>query len=442
MLKIYEDSINYTCQVIKLPVKIPVQGLDNLVQVTHQGNTCLVSKDTPEDGLYLFFPAECQISHEFLSANNLYRHQELNLDKTQKGFFEDNRRVKCIKFKGVISSGFVCPLEFLKKFNNFNNGKTYVILKVGDEFNEFNNIEICKKFVRKIAKERGMKNPRASKIDNLVDSCMAPEHPDTSHLLKNTHKLQLDDYIAVTYKLHGTSARYYNTLVKRKLSLLERVCKFLGGKVQKTVYELVCASRRCLKSIGLEELPNKNHFYTSGDLWSEVGKEFFEGKLNQGEAVYCEIIGKTYTGEAIQSGYSYGFEKPEVYVYRISNINPQGIEVDLSYIQMKERCTQLGLQYCQELFYGKLIDFFFKYKEKVQFDGYPGSQEELFNEIFYNILLEKPSILDNSVIEEGFCIRKDTCNKPEIFKIKSKLFLLHEGKIADKEINNIEDEQI
>ena len=87
ILKIYDDSKNYTCQIIKLPTKIPVKGLDNLVEVNYQGNSVLVSKDSPENDLYLFFPAECQISHDFLSKNNLYRHETLNADPTQKGFF-------------------------------------------------------------------------------------------------------------------------------------------------------------------------------------------------------------------------------------------------------------------------------------------------------------------------------------------------------------------
>jgi len=57
ILKIYDDSTNYTCQVIKLPPKKAVPNLDRLVEVTHQGNSVLVGKDFPEDDLYLFFPA-------------------------------------------------------------------------------------------------------------------------------------------------------------------------------------------------------------------------------------------------------------------------------------------------------------------------------------------------------------------------------------------------
>ena len=115
-LEIIKGSENYTCQVIKLPNKIPVKGLDNLVEVNYQGNSCLVGKDSDENLPYLFFPAECKISKDFLSANNLFRHNNLNSDDTKKGFFEDSCRVKAVKFKGVISSGFVIPLSSLDIF--------------------------------------------------------------------------------------------------------------------------------------------------------------------------------------------------------------------------------------------------------------------------------------------------------------------------------------
>lgn len=420
-LEIIKGSENYTCQVIKLPNKIPVKGLDNLVEVNYQGNSCLVGKDSDENLPYLFFPAECKISKDFLSANNLFRHNNLNSDDTKKGFFEDSCRVKAVKFKGVISSGFVIPLSSLDCINNN--------LKIGDEFNSIDGIEICSKYLKPADKKPGMSNPRTKVIDSIVDSRFVPEHMDTSHLLKNIHKLSLNDYVAITYKLHGTSARFYNTLIQKPLSTVDKIAKFFGVKVEETQYDYIAASRRVVKSVGFEALPNKNHFFTSGDLWSEVGKEFFEGNLNKGEAVYCEIIGKTYTGEAIQHGYTYQLEKPKVYIYRISNINEQGIEIDLSYHQMKERAFQLGIEVCPELFYGTLKEFIHNFTPNLSTEFDIGG---ILNSIFYDKLLEKPSILDNSVTEEGFCLRVDKYPKPEIFKIKSKLFLLHEGNLLDK----------
>lgn len=438
--KIYEDSLNYTCQVIKLPPKVPVKGLDNLVEVTHQGNSCLVSKDSPEDDLYLFFPCECQISDEFLRANNLYRHETLNADPTKKGFFEDTRRVKALKLRGVISSGFIIPVESLLSIMKIN-AQLVNEFSTGMEFNEIDGVEICRKYLRKENRsgQTGFSNPRVKMIDNVLDARNAPEHPDTGHLLKNAHKLTLKTPIIVTYKLHGTSARTYNTLVKTKLTWKERLAKWFGVKVQEQEYNYVACSRRQVKSIGFEELPNKNHFFTSGDLWSEWAKNNLDGKLYKGESIYYELVGKTYSGESIQGGYTYGFDEPKCFVYRIANINPQGVEVDLSWEQMVQRAAQLGLDVVPLLFKGTVEEFI--YQHKVNTGAVVDIEAEL-NDIFYNRLLEKPSIFDSSVVEEGFCVRiNESYPKAETFKIKSRKFILHETNAKDKGLADLEEEQ-
>lgn len=451
MLKIYDDSINYTCQVIKLPTKIPVKGLDNLVEVNHQGNSCLVGKDSPEDQLYLFFPAECQISHEFLSKNNLYRHETLNSDPTKRGFFEDNRRVKAIKFKGIISSGFITPLLSLRE--NFTKRNAIGIitaheegyyeivqLKPGDEFNELYGKEICRKYVRKMNQgASGFSNPKVGMIDNIVDRRYTPEHPDTGHLLRNTHKLEdLSTPVVITYKLHGTSARTYRAPVKKKLNWKARLAKWFGVKIVEKEYEYVACSRRQVKSVGFEELPNKNHWFTTGDLWSEWAKANLDGKLNKGESVYYELVGRTYGGEQIQGGYTYGFDGPECFIYRISNINSEGIEVDLSWNQLEKRAEQLGLKTVPVLFKGTIGEFIEKYDSGQTYI----TVDEPLTRIFYNKLLEKPSILDSTVVEEGFCVAiQNSYPKTENLKIKSKKFLEYETKALDKEAENMEEEQ-
>ena len=309
------------------------------------------------------------------------------------------------------------------------------MLKAGDEFNELSGYEVCKKYVRKRNGPGSFSSPRAKVLDNIIDSRLAPEHPDTGHLMRNLHKFDLNTRIAVTYKLHGTSARTYNTLVKRKLTWKDKLARWFGAKIETEEYDYVAASRRVLKSVGFEELPDKNHFFTSGDLWSEVAKKELEGKLNKGESIYYEIIGKTYTGEAIQGNYTYGFDVPMVYVYRIANINPQGIEVDLSYEQMKERASQLGLKTCPEFFVGTFGEFIDKYDNGQTYVDF----EEPMTRIFYNRLLEKPSIFDPNVVEEGFCIRIDKYPKAETFKIKSKIFLKQESDWKDKEVVDMEE---
>lgn len=433
-LRIYDDSKNYTCQVIKLPTKIAIAKLNNLVEVNVQGNSCLIGKDSPEDLHYLFFPAECQLSDEFLKKNNLYRHETLNENPTKKGFFEDNRRVKAIKFQGIISSGFVIPITSLMGL-----GISEFGLNVGDEFNSINGVEICKKYLRRENPGKtGFQNPRTAKIDSLVDGKMVPEHIDTSHLMRNIHKLDLDSQIIVSYKIHGTSARTFRTLVKRKLPLKDRIARWLGIPVIEKNYDYIAGSRRQLKSIGFEELPGKNHYYTTGDLWSEVARFVFGDKLNKGEAVYYEIVGKTIGGEAIQAGYTYGFNSPRVYVYRISNINPDGVEVDLSWEQMERRCKELGVDVCPVFFKGKVKDFIVQYSTGKATNT---TLEQTLNDIFYNSLLEQPSILDKSVVEEGFCVRIEGSLRAETYKIKSKKFLAHESKALDKGEKDMEEEQ-
>lgn len=439
-LEILKGSENYTAQVIKLPAKVPVKGLDKLVSVTHQGNQCLTSKDADEEVLYLFFPAECKLSDDFLKFNNLYRHSNLNADNSLAGFFEDNQRVKSLKFKGVISTGFMIPLQESIDALEKGTGK-YVNehqLKVGDEFNVIDGVQICEKYLIKEKKD-GMKNPRTKILDSIVDSKFVPEHFDTSHLLKNTHKIGIDDDIIVTYKVHGCSARYFRTNVIRKHSWLEKLAKWFGATIQDTEYEYVSGSRRTIKSVGFETLPGKNHYYLEGDLWSKIGKDVFDGKLNKGEAVYCEIIGQTYGGSPIQSGYTYGLTGPKVYIYRITNINPDGIEIDLSYQQMKERAKQLGIEVCPQFFVGTVREFISQYYG-MESENVPDRYDDLLESVFYNTLLEKPSILDNSVVEEGFCVRKDGYPKCEVWKIKSKKFLLHEGHQVDLQTANLEED--
>jgi hypothetical protein len=61
----------------------------------------------------IYFPVECKLSDEFLKNNNLYRHNEKNINIEKKGYFEDNGRIKAAKFRGHISNGFFIELESL-----------------------------------------------------------------------------------------------------------------------------------------------------------------------------------------------------------------------------------------------------------------------------------------------------------------------------------------
>jgi len=432
-LSIQKGSENYTAQLITLPNKVAVPGLDNLVQVTFQGNDCLVQKNTNPAGKYLFFPAGAILDQQFLSNNNLFRHANLNLDCSKSGFFEESGRVKAIRFKGVISTGFITPVASLG----------YLIepsqLSLGDSFTDIDGKAICRKYIRP---QRGFRSggekTRGFDIETLVDSKFAPEHTDTGQLLKNCTLLNLHSPLTVTHKLHGTSIRVFHTQTKRRLNLAEKLMKKAGLKVQQQEYSYLVGSRRIIKSKNFGSLNNNKYF--KADLWTKVAEGSLKDKLNKGEAIYGEIVGSDYQGGAIQQGYTYGFPMPKLYIYRITQINADGFEVDLGWTQVKQRARQLGLDTVPEFYSGHLAGLLEMYNIEVQKDGDQFYLQSALETLFYKHLLEKPSILDHLVTEEGFVLRQDTYPKATSYKIKSRIFQVYESSSQDKDLVDMEEE--
>ena len=137
---------NYAATIVRLREGVGLPGLDNLVGLQWAGYQALVSKDGLRAGeLGLMFPPEVQLSHEFASANNLYRHSNLNLDPGRTGYLEDNRRVRAIKLRGHRSDALFMPIESLQYVLQ-DPANVYELVE-GDEFDRFQGTEICCKYV-------------------------------------------------------------------------------------------------------------------------------------------------------------------------------------------------------------------------------------------------------------------------------------------------------
>jgi hypothetical protein len=98
---------NYCATVVEIKNIIPIDNCDNVVHTNIFGNSIIVSKDVKIGDIGLFFPLETKLSNDFLKCNNLYRKLELNIDQTKKGYFEENGRIRCVKFRGNKSEGFL-----------------------------------------------------------------------------------------------------------------------------------------------------------------------------------------------------------------------------------------------------------------------------------------------------------------------------------------------
>lgn len=409
------ENDNYAATVVRVRHLVDLDNCDNVVALPLLGYQAIVSKDTEVDTLGVLFNFGSQLSLEYTKENNLFRHSELNKDTDKSGYIEDNRRVKAVKFRGHPSNALFMPLDSLA-YTGINISE----LKEGDSFDTINGHEICQKYVvRQKGAPRVEKNKH--KVFKRVDEKFLPEHYDSEQYFKNQHVIKGNKQIIVTQKLHGTSIRLGNTIVKRKHSLLEKIAKKLGVLVAETEFAHVYGSRKVIKD---PYNPNQNHYY-GVDLYSEEGKKY-DDLIPENFIVYGELVGWTPEGAPIQKNYTYCVPQGQndLYVYRVAMVSNQGILVDLSWEQVKEFCRDRGLKTVPELWVGK-----HKY-----FNAYDWLDKNFFRDGFKNAVpLEAKSPCD-----EGVCIRVDGI-APYILKAKSPVFFEHESKMADEGDVDIEE---
>jgi hypothetical protein len=411
------ENKNYAATIVRIDHLNPLENSDNLLGAPLLGMQAVVSKGTEVGTVGVLFVAETQLSEEFTATNNLFRHKEFNEDKEAAGFIEDNRRVKAIKLRGNRSDALFMPLSSL--------AYTKVDLsefKVGDAFEELNGFEVCKKFeVKRKSVPTHEKNKH--KVFTRVDEKMFPRHYDTTQYYRVLDTFKPYTEIIVTQKLHGTLLRFSNIPVKRKLSFIEGLAAKLGVKVQQEEYDHVYGSNRVIKDANNDK---QMHFYDH-DIWTEAAKKF-DDMVPENFVVYGELIGWTEDGSPIQKHYTYRVPHGtnDVYIYRVAQINGQGILTDLSWDQLKEWCRDRGMKPVPELWRGKHQDFKpeewldTNYHDKLH-GGYPNA-----------VPLEKDSPCD-----EGICIRIEGL-APYITKLKSPEFFAHETKMIDENAVDME----
>ena len=436
---------NYAAIVVEIKTLVPLENCDNVQAAIILGNQVIVDKSVKIGDVGLYFPLECQLSKEYLSANNLYRKKELNLDQTKAGYFEENGRIRCVKFRGHKSEGLFMPSGSL-----FFIGTSGLNLNLNDCFDELNGIPICKKYYvpkltqsRDAFKQKGKgKQLRQSK---LVENQFR-FHQDTSMLYRNLHRIDPDSLISITYKVHGTSGISSYVLCKRKITKRERIGAFFHNIYTKLVtlgkgryitleteYDYLYSSRKVIKNPELN--PNAQHYYNE-DIWGIAHKEL-EPYLQKGLSLYYEIVGYLPNGGMIQKDYDYGCKVGEhaIYIYRITQTNADGKVFEFSAKQVQDWCRKNGLTPVPQLFYNYAFNLT---------EGIPADSDEEWREIFLEQVKKYYNeqdcyICKNKVPEEGCVIRIEGLDF-EAYKQKSNRFYELETKNLDKGESNIEDE--
>jgi hypothetical protein len=426
-LDVYPDSVNYTCQVLKVSAIRKHPNADKLQIAALGGNNVICGLDTKVGDLVLFFPVESQLGEEFVVKNDLLRRKDTD-GKPAGGLFEAHRRVRCIKLRDEYSEGYICSVGYLDTI-----GIDSSKLTVGDEFNTINGVEICRKYAPKTAKgnsDSTKVGKKPKKVESKLIDGQFHLHYDTTQLRKNLGHFAETDLIVITQKMHGSLAAMGKVLCKKPLIFKNKVAKFLGFDIQTTEYDYVYSSRTVVKNKSL----NSNAGYYDHDIWTDAferNREFIEDNIT----LYGELVGQLPNGKHIQKGYIYGTEPNnfDFYIYRITFTNIAGKVYDFSWQQIKNYCTKYGLKHVPELFYGRVSEFT-AFAETLGRDvGYvlPEESHDFGDKLLMllsNTYLEKK--LPEGVPDEGVCIRNES--KDFIaFKLKAKNFLGHETLMLD-----------
>lgn len=421
---------NYSATVIRVPELRKAENSDFLYIIDKLGMTAIVDSSWLDKvgELALLFPAEVQLSEEFTRQNNLYRHSEKNADTTKVGYLEDNRRVKALKFRGNISNGLALPLA--EALGNIGLGTNY--LEEGDVFDAIISKEICRKYVieeKAAALSKGER--QVKKAFKRVDSTFLPEHFETGQWMRERDSVPSDAELIITQKLHGTSVRLANTVVKRQLTWLEKIAQRLGVAVKDHDYDLVAGSRRAIKD------PNNKaqaHFYKE-DVWTKA-LGVWGDRIPKNFVVYGELVGFVPgTDTPIQEGHTYECvplcstdtqSQFDLYVYRVAIITEDAELVDLSWDQVKGFCERHGFNTVPEL--DRIPKMAFDIEDYNEQNFYMGWLQ--FGEDIYN---ERPVILSpgGTGKDEGIAIRVETKTGPELYKFKNKSHYLYESNQLD-----------
>lgn len=385
----------------------------------------------------VFFPSDGQLSEEFANDNNLVRKKDENGNNIGGYLDPVKRNITAVKLRGEKSEGLVLPIECLSKYTDISR------LKDGDQITVLNGHEICKKYIPKRnhnQRVNGNNNKNKKNEKETVSYPFFSEHIDTSQLDYNLNAFKEGDIVYLTRKLHGTSFRCSNAIqiTKKKRNLiLKKVFKLKDKEVKQ--FKLVSGTRRVV----IDDF-DKECYYSS-NAFRKPYHDFFKDKLPKGMEVFGEIVGwvnettpimskcnnklvkdkefsKMYGSETI---FTYGCKPGEsdMYIYRITMANEDGVVIELPTEEVQAWCEKLGCKYVPIL-------------DKFLFTTIEDLNERV------NKWLDLPDEIDPSHISEGVVARIDNRSKFTAFKRKGFYFKVLESIIKDaSDVPDIEESQ-
>lgn len=357
----------YTALITKIKDIRPIKNADFIVSATVSVHDVpvadvVVSKDVQIDDVGIYFCPDIQLSEEYAAANDLIARYDESGKKIGGGFFDEKRRVRAQKFRGVKSDGFWMPMESIAYcFSDASSVGVFGLCAEGYRFQNIGDHEICKRYPKQVI----VSGNTTHTVKKQLDVLHFPEHYDTAqivHYLSDLDKF-IGARITITEKQHGSSQRVGNVPIRKKspLNIIQRINNYFSRYFSFLTpyaehyyeYGIVHGSRRVILNDA-----NTGFYGTHDFRYNAVGNP----ALEKDEVLYGEIVGYVDSEKLIMPAhdtsefkdikalfgknmaYTYGLEKGEsaFYVYRITRINEQGITYDLSYEEVQKRAFELG----------------------------------------------------------------------------------------------------
>jgi hypothetical protein len=379
--------------------------------------------------LGVFFPTDGQLSDEFCTNNNLYPVFDEKGKRTGGGFIDPkNRRVRAQTFRGVKSYGFWMPISCASY-----TGVDLSALTPGMAFCDLNEHQVCNKYVT--AATSSSMSQTGKRVKRGATPTF-PKHVDTDQFKYYYETIPTGSKITITLKVHGTSQRsgYCFEPIKNKWwkKPIIGLCRLFGVSVKMADWQYLNGTRNVIL-----EHTDEAGFYGTNDFREKAFHRFSQ-LLKKGEVVYYELVGWVDENTTIMSSvstsalgkefvkkygetmvYKYGCVPGtcEIYVYRIAQFNEDGEAIELSWEQVKQRCSELGLNHVPEI-------------DQLYYE--PGSDPAKLRHIVESYT-SGVDLIDPGHIREGVVVRIDHKGKTQFLKNKSFDFLVLEGVIKENE---------
>lgn len=412
--------------IVQLNELRPHSNADRLQIATIFGNDVCIGLDYKIGDKGIYFPTDLRLGVEFAEANNLVRKKD-EFGNEIGGYLEPHKRhIRSIKLRGEFSDGLFLPLTCLEEFTDINK------LAVGDAVKEFNGVTICEKYVpfQKASREQTQGQTKKKKSEFI----QFEQHADTKQLAYNLGEFREGDLCYITHKMHGTSGRTTYTI--KESVLPQKWYEKLLKREPKTarVYGTATGTRRVI--LALDTMPTGfqgTGFYGT-DEFRRKYHDLLAPKLHKGETIYYEIVGFVSPGAPIMPTcdnkkindkefvkrygattiFTYGCQDGEndIYVYRMTMTNEDGVVIEYPHELVKIRCEQMAVKVVPQL------------------DKFIYTTEEDLLERVHKFECA-PDIVDPSHINEGIIVRVERGDSFKAFKFKNIFFKILEGIIKE-----------